>query len=96
MRKFLTALTAAALTLTLAGCAGDQMGDKPIDEGRDVHDADSVTIYRNVDGYPNLGVVCIRRVAFVTTSRRTNIDGTPTYYEVLRVPEFDDTCPTPE
>jgi hypothetical protein len=68
-RILTTTAVAAALTLTAAGCAGDQMGDKPIDAG-DIYDADQVRVFRNVDGYPNIAVVCIEGVAFATTSRR--------------------------
>lgn len=45
---------------------------------------DSLHTLRNVNGFPNLTVVCYEGVAVVTHSR----EGSP-----LRVPELDRTCP---
>lgn len=76
----IAATAATVLTLTAAGC-GNNFRDV---ENVPSEDADSYTIYNNVDKHPNLVRVCADGVAFLTTTRD--------YTAVQRVPEWDDEC----
>ena len=87
-------IAAAALAgLLLAGCS-QQLGDRTGGAGRDpdrLSDVDYVEVYRNIDNFPNLAKVCVDGVAFAATSSR---DG-QTSPSLVRVPEWDRTCPAP-
>jgi hypothetical protein len=80
MRQRLILLALAAALL--AGCGSDAYRDV---EGVPSHDPDKVEVFNNVDRYPNLVVVCIHGVAFVTTTRD--------YKPFERVAELDRNCP---
>lgn len=82
------------LVVVLAGCTQQQFQDVETrfefpraDEALtvEVFNPDSVTVFRNIDGHPNLALVCIDGVAFVTQSSTYMI---PT----LRVVELDARC----
>jgi uncharacterized lipoprotein len=74
---------AATLILVLAGCgSSQQLRDL---EKIPAQDPDKVELYNNVNDHPNLVMVCIHGVAFVTTTRD--------YMAVTRVPELDRNCP---
>lgn len=74
-------LLATAAATVLTGCAGNNFRDV---ENVPSHNADSYTLWNNVDENPNLVRVCADGVAFLTTTRD--------YSAVLRVPEWDDEC----
>lgn len=73
-------------TLALAGAActpGNNFRDV---EGVPSQDPDKVFMYNNVDMHPNIAVVCIKGVAFITTTRE--------YGDAIqRVPDLDKVCP---
>ena len=75
-------LVAVALIAVLAGCSTDNFRDI---EGVQSHDPDKVEVYNNVDRNPNVTMICIHGVAFVTTTRD--------YDSILRVRELDRQCP---
>lgn len=69
MRKFVIACIAAS-TLALSGCGQAPWEQSLLDlEGVQVSDPDSITLYNNVDQHPNLAVICIDGMTFVTTTR---------------------------
>lgn len=78
-------LLGAALVLALAGCGSDNFRDV---EGVGSHNPDSIRLWSNVDGHPNLVRVCADGVAFLTTTRQ--------YDAVTRVPDWDKFCPAPK
>lgn len=96
-------MVGAALVLATTGCS-DALGDRgdelvpPADgavAGADypdfIGDVDYVEIYRNVDGFPNIGRTCVLGLGFATPSTGTGEGGggaTP----LLRVPEWDAFC----
>lgn len=45
---------------------------------------DYAEIYNNTDSYPNISLICIRGVAFATTTRE--------YNSIQRVPQWDTFC----
>jgi len=76
-------LVAAAAGLLLAGCGRDNFRDV---EGVPSKDPDSVVLWNNVDGHPNVVRVCLDGVAFATTTRDYGDS-------IMRVPEWDSKCP---
>ena len=90
MRR-MAGLALAALALT--GCSA-QLGDRGGQEGAPpdlIGDVDWVVVYRNVDGFPNVALTCVKGIAFATPSTGRGEDGagaTP----LLRVPEWDGEC----
>jgi hypothetical protein len=76
-------LVAVALIAALAGC-GSSNNFRDI-EGVASRDPDKVEVYNNVDQNPNVTMICIHGVAFVTTTRD--------YDSIMRVPELDRQCP---
>jgi hypothetical protein len=81
--KKLIMIPVAALLIMMGACAGSN-------NFRDVngvksHDPDLIENYNNMDGHPNVGVLCIHGVAFYSTTRDYNSFG--------RVPEWDRICP---
>lgn len=76
-------IAALLLFFATAACTpGNNMRDV---EGVDSHDPDLIENYNNMDGHPNIGVLCIHGVAFFTTTRD--------YQSIGRVPEWDTLCP---
>lgn len=54
-------------------------------EGIEAQHPDKIEFFQSVDGYPNIGRVCIDGVAFVTTTRE--------YGDAInRIPEWDEWC----
>jgi aspartokinase len=76
-------LVAVALIAVLAGC--DSSNNFRDVEGVASRDPDKVEVYNNVDRNPNVTMICIHGVAFVTTTRD--------YDSILRVRELDRQCP---
>jgi hypothetical protein len=72
----------AALAALVAGCSSNNFRDV---EGVPSNDPDKIEVFNNVDQHPNLVVVCIHGVAFVTTTRE--------YNAVTRVEKLDRICP---
>lgn len=71
--------------LALTACSpGNNFRDL---EGVKSVNPDKATVYNNVDKHPNLAVICIDGVAFVTSTRQ--------YESHSRVSELDRTCPAP-
>jgi aspartokinase-like uncharacterized kinase len=72
-------LVAGAIAAVLAvGCTGEQLQDISQDQARTEEPADaieavitnpdSVTVFRNLDRFPNIARVCIDGIAFYVTS----------------------------
>lgn len=59
-------LAVAAVAIAVTACS-PQFEDL---KGIEAQDPDSVTILRNVDGYPNINVVCLNGDAFVMRSQK--------------------------
>ena len=80
---------AAGLTTGLTACEQNSLtgggGFKDVKSVKP-QDADQYTLLNNVDGFPNIVVLCYKGVSFSTTTREAA--GT-----MLRVPELDRTCP---
>jgi hypothetical protein len=80
----------AAVALALTGCSLDGSvgggGSFQDVKGIDPVNADSYKLINNVDGYPNLVIVCTGGIAFTTTTREAA-------GAILRTPELDRTCP---
>jgi hypothetical protein len=76
-RLILVALTALALT----GCTSTLQDI----EGVHAQKPDKVEVYQHINRFPNLSLICVHGVAFITTTRD--------YAPVLRVPELDTQCP---
>lgn len=87
-RKTKIAGALVAATLALTACDGSIGGGGSFQDvkGIDPVKADSYKLINNVDGFPNLVVVCEGGVAFVTTTREAA-------GAILRVPELDKSCP---
>lgn len=81
MKKLLLLPLAAGLFVLGACSPGNNFRDV---EGVKSHDPDLVENYNNMDGHPNIGLVCIHGVAFFTTTRD--------YLSIGRVPEWDGIC----
>lgn len=80
MRRFILGLILAVLLA--AGCSSDNFRDV---EGVPSQDPPKIELFNNVNGHPNLVMVCIHGVAFVTTTRQ--------YEPAQRVPDLDRNCP---
>jgi len=80
MRK-LGILIALLITLLVAGCSSNNFRDV---EGVPSQDPDKIEVFNNVDQHPNIAMVCIHGVAFVTTSRE--------YNALTRVEALDPQC----
>lgn len=89
------AVAVLAALFALAGCSA-QLEDRGGDEGAPpdfIGDVDYIEVYRNADAYPNVARVCVRGLAFATSSTGRGAEAagaTP----VIRVPEWDDFCAT--
>lgn len=79
MRRILVCI---ALLLTLAGCGGSN-NFRDV-EGVESQDPDKIEVFNNVDEHPNIVMVCIHGVAFVTTTRD--------YNAITRVEKLDAQC----
>jgi hypothetical protein len=86
--KVTAALAAAGVLGAGAGCTNSLNGGGSFKDVENVKpvDADSYTLLNNVDGYPNIVIVCYGGVSFVTTTRTNN-------GVLTRVPELDKKCP---
>lgn len=81
MKAILTgAAITAAVILAVTGCSGANVRDLKGVQGKNPAKTE---LYINVDGHPNIVRMCIDTLAFVTTSRETDM--------LMRVPEWDDT-----
>lgn len=80
--KLVLAVAALALVTGVACSPGNNFRDV---EGVPSHDPDRIENFNNMDGHPNIGLVCIHGVAFFTTTR--------IYTSIGRVPEWDKLCP---
>lgn len=83
MRK-LFILPVVALAM-VAGAACESQNNFRDVEGVKSQNPDLILNYNNMDQHPNIGFVCIKGVAFATTTRD--------YNAILRVPEWDKFCP---
>lgn len=81
MKKILAVAAAALAAVTFAGCGADNFKDV-----KNVGNAvpDYIRNYENMDGHPNVGMLCIHGAGFATTTR--------SYSAILRVPEWDAFC----
>lgn len=84
MKKFLRPVGIAAIALGLIGTACTSSNNFRDVRGVASHDADKYYVFNNVDKNPNITVVCIRGVAFVTTTRD--------YNAIMRTPDLDKMC----
>lgn len=65
----------------LAACGHDNYKDV---KGVPNRHPDYIVNYENMDGHPNIGMLCIHGVGFATTTRD--------YNALTRVPEWDGFC----
>ncbi len=102
MKKLLVAFIAVGLILVAAGCSDDtpaakqdiaepEGNGKVLPEDFEARVPDVLTTYRNVDGHPTINKLCIEGIAWRTISTTHSIGSTSG--AVVRVPEWDDTCP---
>lgn len=91
-RRILGLLAALIVSAALAGCGTNNFRDL---EGVPSKNPDKVELFNNLDGHPNLALVCIHGVAFITTTRGGGDTGTGNGGDdaVNRVPELDRQCP---
>lgn len=92
MRKILITALLAAVVL-LAGCSAegqDRKGSSGSDADR-VVDVDKAEVYRNIDNFPNIELVCANGVAFAAT-RSQNDSSDHISPNLIRVPEWDSEC----
>ncbi|QUH04012.1 hypothetical protein HUO13_27190 [Saccharopolyspora erythraea] len=88
-----TIIPLAAALVLVAGCS-PQLEDRGGEEGAPpdfIGDVDYVEVYRNADDFPNVARVCVRGLAFATTSTgrgHESVGATP----IIRVAEWDDFC----
>lgn len=83
MNRTYIAATVVAATLMLGACGSDNFRDV---KGVKSQNPDSIEVYSNVDKHPNIAKVCIKGVAFATTTRDAQA-------AITRVPDWDRTCP---
>jgi hypothetical protein len=76
----LAAALAAALTLGACNLGSDDANKKDVLNVPGIK-PDKLEVFINVDGHPNIAVLCIHKVAWVTTTRVGEA--------VQRVPEYD-------
>jgi hypothetical protein len=81
-KKLLIPLIGLAMIAGVACTPGNNFRDV---EGVKSQDPDLIMNYNNMDKHPNIGFICIKGVAFFTTTRDFNAIG--------RVPEWDKFCP---
>lgn len=74
-----------AITISLAGCATDNFKDV---KGVPNRTPDILVNYENMDGHPNIGMMCIKGAGIMTTTR--------SYSAATRVPEWDAYCKSVE
>ncbi len=83
MKRRIAAIAAViALGIGLSACGTDNFRDR---EGVSSINPDYVENYNNMDKHPNIGLVCIRGVGFVTTTRDS-------FAAIQRVKEWDSFC----
>ena len=83
MRRAVAAIVLGVAVLSTAACGSNNFRDV---EGVPSKDPDSISLWSNVDGNPNIVRVCLDGVAFATTNR-------PDFGSIMRVPEWDERCP---
>jgi hypothetical protein len=89
--RLLSAAGAAALAAALLSGCSDQLGDRGGQEGAPpdkISDVDYIEVYRNADKFPNIARICVRGLAFASTSSRDGLADPA----LVRVPEWDETC----
>lgn len=79
------ALIAAAVALVGAACS-PQFQDL---EGIEPTDPDTVTLYRNIDGFPNVLVFCVNGDALIMRSQKYND------LQILHIPSNDNNLCAP-
>lgn len=80
------AVATATLAIAVGGLTACSTNDTVMDfEEAAVVNPDSVTLYNNIDGHPNLARICIDGIAFITTTRKGNASWD-------RFPEWDAAC----
>lgn len=85
-KVFLALASTAAIVGGVAGCNVGGPSDNWADvKGVPYHQPDAIEGIDNVDGQPNVTVVCIHGVGFATTTRD--------YNALTRIPEWDKLCP---
>lgn len=82
--RWIAAIAATVAVLFTAGCGHDNLKDL---KGVVNHKPDAIENIENMDGHPNIGVLCIHGVAFVTTTRD--------FKAVERETDLDKWCPPP-
>lgn len=80
-RRLIAAVAALCYALILTGCASNNFRDL---KGIPSRDPDHAEVYNNVDGNPNITLVCIHGLGFATTTRNygdalTRVDGWDDY-----------------
>ncbi len=81
--KIKRTIAVAGIILALGACSpGNNFRDL---EGVKSVDPDKATVYNNVDQHPNLAVLCIEGVAYITSTRQ--------HQSHTREPDLDKTCP---
>lgn len=93
MKKQTLVRTAASLlaAIALVGC-GDELGDRESEGGQNadaIEDTYNVTVYRNINRYPNVAVFCAEGLGFAASSSGTDGSKNP---DLIRVPEIDGRC----
>ena len=81
MRKIVLGL--AALLLTLTACGHDNRRDVKGVAGQRPY----IELWNNMDGHPNIGLVCIHGAGFATTTR-------PDFAALQYIPAWDNYCHT--
>jgi len=80
-RLTLATLVVGAVVSLTAGCGGGNATSADV-TGVTAVKPDVIEAYSNIDGYPNIVVLCIHKVAFATTQRNAG-------QNFVRVPELD-------
>jgi hypothetical protein len=82
VKRVVIGVVAGLIALGASGCGRDNFRDV---EGVPSQNPDKIELYNNVDKHPNIVMVCIHGVAFVTTTRD--------YNSIMRVADLDKQCP---
>lgn len=86
-KKFILGLAVfAALPLSMANSCDGGGTFKDVENVKPI-DADKYILINNVDGYPNVTIICFDAVALTTTTRDQS------QAALQRIPQFDNLCP---